>query len=46
MEAEIRTSVLRSEWSLIWAAEAKGVVIDFKPTTSPQAVLACGLTAA
>ena len=42
MEAEIRTSVLmieRSECSLIWAAEAKGEVIDFRPTTSPQAVL-------
>ena len=42
MEAEISTSVLmieRSECSLIWAAEAKGEVIDFRPTTSPQAVL-------
>ena len=29
----------RSECSLIWAAEAKGEVIDFRPTTSPQAVL-------
>jgi hypothetical protein len=43
MEAEISTSVLmieRSECSLIWAAEAKGEVIDFRPpATSPQAVL-------
>ena len=42
MEAEISTSVLmieRSECSLIWAAEAKGEVIDFRPTTSPQVVL-------
>jgi hypothetical protein len=42
MEAEISTSVLmieRSECSLIWAAEAKGEVIDFRATTSPQAVL-------
>ena len=43
MEAEISTSVLmieRSECSLIWAVEAKGEVIDFRPpTTSPQAVL-------
>ena len=42
MEAEIWTLVLmieRSECSLIWAAEAKGEVIDFRPTTSPQAVL-------
>ena len=43
MEAEISTSVLmieRSECSLIWAVEAKGEVIDFRPpTTSPQTVL-------
>ena len=42
LEAEISTSVLmieRRECSLIRAAEAKGKVIDFRPTTSPQAVL-------
>ena len=35
----------RSECSLIWAAEAKGEVIDFRPTTSPQAVLGVQLAA-
>ncbi len=29
----------RAECSLIWAFAAKGEVIDFRPTTSPQAVL-------
>ena len=40
--SKISTSVLmieRRECSLIRAAEAKGKVIDFRPTTSPQAVL-------
>jgi hypothetical protein len=33
----------RAECALIWHALAKGEVIDFRPTTSPQAVLGVGL---
>jgi hypothetical protein len=42
MEAEINQSALmieRNECSLIWAADAKGEIVDFRSTTSPQAVL-------
>ncbi|WP_338305172.1 hypothetical protein, partial [Bradyrhizobium ottawaense] len=33
----------RAECALIWHAAAKGEVIDFRPTTSPQAVLGVDL---
>jgi hypothetical protein len=42
MEAQIMADALvieRSEGALIWHAEAKGEVIDFRSDTSPQAVL-------
>jgi hypothetical protein len=42
MEAQIAADALaaeRAECSLIWIAESRGEVIDFRPTTSPQAVL-------
>ena len=32
-------AVERNECSLIWATEAKGEIVDFRSTTSPQAVL-------
>jgi len=34
-----RLAAERSECSLIWAAAARGEIIDFRPTTSPAAVL-------
>jgi hypothetical protein len=33
----------RAERALIWHAEAKGEVIDFRPTTTPAAVLGLAL---
>ena len=33
----------RAECSLIWAADARGEVIDFRPTISPQAALGVSL---
>jgi hypothetical protein len=42
MEAEINQSALmieRSECSLIWAADAKGEILDFRSGMSAQAVL-------
>ena len=48
-EAQISADVLavkRSECSLIWAAEAKGEVIDFRAETTPQAVLGVRLVTA
>ncbi|UGY28182.1 hypothetical protein HU675_0016255 [Bradyrhizobium septentrionale] len=33
----------RAECSLIWAAAERGEIIDFRPTTSPQAVLGVAL---
>jgi hypothetical protein len=33
----------RAECALIWHAEAKGEVIDFRPTTTPAAVLGVAL---
>jgi hypothetical protein len=37
-------AVERSECALIWHADAKGDVIDFRSTTSPLAVLGLNLT--
>ena len=42
MGAQIITDMLaveRSECSLIWAVDAEGTVIDFRATTTPEAVL-------
>jgi hypothetical protein len=42
MEALISADMLaieRAECSLIWAAETRGEIIDFRPTTSAQACL-------
>ena len=49
MEAQISNDMLsveRSECSLIWRADASGDVIDFRNTTSPQAVLGIRLVTA
>ena len=46
MEAQIASDMLsaeRSECALIWHAEAKGEVIDFRSTTSAQAALGVSL---
>ena len=46
LEAQIGNDMLaieRSECACIWHAEAKGEVIDFRPTTSPQSVLGVAL---
>lgn len=48
-EAEIMTDVLaleREEVSLIWAAEAEGLTIEFRPDVSPEAVLGIEITVA
>jgi hypothetical protein len=49
IEAQINSdelSISRAECSLIWAADAKGEVIDFRPTTNAQAVLGVRLITA
>ncbi|UFX47070.1 hypothetical protein HAP47_0010535 [Bradyrhizobium sp. 41S5] len=38
-----RLSAERAECSLIWGAAARGEITDFRPTTSPQAVLGVAL---